>query len=90
MNSLKLCVRLWKANPGEIISIKRAHRLGKKVKNPTKSQPIIVKFSRWKTKDDVLYKTIKYLKSQKDAGEPPLYGVSEDYSLSVRDVRKKL
>ena len=89
-NLLKVKVGIPNADKDSDVSIERAHRLGKKVKNPTKSRPIIVKFSRWKTKDDVLYKTIKYLKSQKDAGEPPAYGVSEDYSMSVRDARKKL
>ena len=32
----------------------------------------------------------KIFEISKDAGEPLSYGVSEDYSLSVRDVRKKL
>ena len=30
------------------------------------------------------------MKSQKDAGDPPSFEASEDYSLSVRDVPKKL
>ena len=56
-NLLKVKVGIPNADKESDVSIERAHRLGKKVKNPTKSRPIIVKFSRWKTKDDVLYKT---------------------------------
>jgi hypothetical protein len=90
-NVLKDKVGIKDADKDEVISIERAHRLSSKktgTNQPNRPRPVIVKFTRWKIKDDICFKARNVFKEQvhKDSG----YGVSEDYSVQVRETRAKL
>lgn len=61
-------------------NIERAHRLGRY--RPSNNRPIIVNFSSFKIKQDLLSKGFKL----KDSG----FSVSEDFSANVRYERKQL
>ena len=89
---LKEKVGIEDAENDLVISIERAHRLSsKKVSSrdrPSQARPVIVKFSSWKTKEEICFKARKAFKDKvyRDAG----YGVSEDFSVQVREARAKL
>ena len=87
---LKDVVGIKEADKDEVVGIERAHRLSSKKKKTSDQtpRPIIVKFTRWKTKDEICYKARNVFKNEehKDSG----YGVSDDYSTQVRETRKKL
>ena len=66
----------------EEVWIDRAHRLGRKKPDSSKPRPVIVKFSYFKHKEEIIKNASRFRNS-------PI-NVSEDFSKETLDIRKKL
>ena len=66
------------------VGIERAHRLNVKHRQPNRPRPVIVKFSRFKTRDTILKKAREKSKNRSDVN----YRISEDFSADVRRIRR--